>query len=427
MIRVNKNHLLLLLIVFPIFVDQLNGFLITKNINIAVSQCVKAVYLSVCLLFVIKRTRYIILYSLWFSGLGIALINASCLDDSPDIYKNIVFFTKLLTFPLTYYCISQLRLKIESFNNELGFKIPLVLLVTIFVAMSLSMLGFGMPMYGTVASASGKEIALGYRGYFIAGNELSVLFLLVYTFSLFYALSSKQFVFPMLLIAFIGLVTALLIATKTVLLAYCIVTIVLPLLDRVYKRIPVYIVTQKELHLSKVFLATCVFGIFLGLFVFSDSIKAKIDFITFNYNRSGDLITLLTSGRNERLDDSLTLFTKEYSTSEMLFGTGWEYPQKRLISAYQSDGSSEVDWLDLLVSIGIVGVSWIYVFWIVFLLRVYRAFKKQQHPYSVPLLLSASILFINSFISGHVLYSSLLGLYLGYLGGATVPTLSQQR
>lgn len=411
------NAVIIAFILLPIIIDQINGFLQFRlGVGFSISQYIKSLYTLFLLSFSffqfflngkIRSVSGILLTVFLF--FNIIISNFLFPDRSSDLITDVIFFSKILTFPISFAFFSFLQKK-EPRHFQFVYRTSyLILAIILFLAIIMSLFGFGMLNYGV----GDGGIEMGYRGFFIAGNEVGALFILLYSFWFFDLLQNNYHFWKLFAGTLVGLLVAGLIVSKTAIGSFVLVTLITPLFlklkTRKFFRFSVY-----DKRMILMFSLLIVISTTIIYVLFQDRIIANIERTQFNISRAESFNSFLLSGRDERFEDSWKLFN-QYSTIEKFIGTGWSYPQEVITKEFLGDGSSEVDYLDILVSYGILGVLLIYSFWILVSFKIIKKFIKGRDLYIVPILISFFLLFINSFLSGHIIYSALVGFYLGLL------------
>ena len=411
------NAIIIAFILLPVIIDQVNGFLQFRlGVGFSISQYIKSVYtlfllfFSFSQFFLFGRTGSVsgILLTV-FLFFNIIISNILFHDRSSYLLTDVIFFSKILTFPISYAFFFYLYKKEPGHFQFIYRTSYLILAIILFLAIILSLFGFGMLNYGM----GDGDIELGYRGFFIAGNEVGALFILVYSFWFFDLLQNNHPFWKLFAGTLVGMLVAGLIVSKTAIGSFVFVTLFTPLFlklkTRTFFRFSVY-----DKRMALIFSLLMVISTTIIYVLFHDRIIANIERIQFNISRAESFNSFLLSGRDERFENSWRLFN-QYSTIEKLIGTGWSYPQEVISRKFLGDGSSEVDYLDILVSYGIIGVLLIYSFWILISFKIIKKFILGRDVYIVPILISFFLLFINSFLSGHIIYSAMVGFYLGLL------------
>lgn len=125
-----------------------------------------------------------------------------------------------------------------------------------------------------------------------------------------------------------------------------------------------------------------------------------------------DLLTFLLSGRNVRVDYFFNQVMSNISLKEFLFGFGWGTDDNIAFIGY---GVYEVDLFDALYSYGLIGVIISFFIWGgAFTISIVNLFKA-KNLFVKSISLSVVLLFSGSFVTGHIWFSGLIGIYLGML------------
>ena len=411
-----RSTFLFLLIFIPVMSDQITGYMQQElEMNLSVSQIVKGIYTAIFIFYLlIYRPENFIIISLFFITfiLNIATSLIHSYNWSAWLLNDVIFFSKIMTFPLTYFVFKNLNNRYPAFFKNYFVFIYLGLFIIILIAIVISPLGYGNNNYQQIEG----ELAYGYKGYFIAGNELSALYILIYTFWCFHFYYKSTNLVKTFIAILLGLVLAGLIVTKTALISFIVITLLTPImlghfLNKAEKSLlPLVTYIGK---LIKILAFLCVLSLTVLIVIFRDRIDSNIERMSENFEKAESFNSFMLSGRDDRFQQSIVTYTEHYTWSQKLFGGGWEYPQSYIQSHFLDIGTSEVDYLDILVSYGAFGVLIIYGFWFFILFYLIRQYyKKNISVYIVPSLLSFSLIFFNSFLSGHIIYSALTGFYL---------------
>lgn len=414
---VSKNKIIFLIFLVPIFIDQLNGILADEmGIIFPLSQVFKGM-LILCFVIYIAVHEKILFNFVCFLGLifimlmPIAIANIWLQSKWANAQVDFGFATKLLMLPIGYLFFRHFFLRHPAFLQEWPGRFALMLLTNIFLALLLSLLGFGKSQYGI----SSEGVSFAFKGYFTAGNELGALFVLLYSLCLYYALNASRPILVVSLTIAMSFFIVLLTMTKTAIISFIVISFCLPCLMTIYKQkhlfvIPLVYLRRMSLTLLIAGMALTILG---GIFI-ADRIEMNIERHTDNLNKvQGNVSNFIVSGRTERYGPVIDHYTNEYGVPELLFGTGWQHFQKSITN----DGgefTAEMDFLDILLENGIIGVTIVYLIWFSFWVLTFRAFLKRKHFLSVPLFLAMSLFLLNSLLSGHILYSALLNYHLAF-------------
>ena len=417
--RLAINILFYILVFLPIMIDQVTGFSQKElGLTISFSQIIKGGYTLFFILYLFAFNRTAFLLIIPFVALYLLNFFVNYVIDPGRLQfltTDISFYSKLITFPLTFFVFQDIARRYTELYEKNFRSIHVIVFVILLLAIILSVFGFGDVNYGMSESS---EAAFGYKGYFIAGNELSALYMVAYSYWLYYFYTKSSNILFTLAGIVAGIMLAGLIVTKTTLASFAIITIFLPLLLGLvkagqYKR-PVYLLVYST-RMVKIFLLLVVAVIAIALTLFGDRINENINRMQGNLDNAESFNSFLLSGRDQRFAQSWKLFTEKYSFAEKMVGTGWENPQIVIQAEYIGWGTSEVDYLDLLVSYGIIGLLLFYGYWFAILFVLIKAIIIYRNPMLVPTFFSFFLLLLNSFISGHILYSALAGFYVAIM------------
>jgi len=388
------------------------------GVTFSLSQMLKSLYLVGMMLGIAMMSRTKLLYLVILITIIFLPVLSNILfykGRTNTFYDDIAFMSKVLTFPVSYLFFICLSKKFIWMNRYLQ-KHANILFFIIFFALLLSLLGFGNSNYGQVGGEEGDGMSYGYKGYFIAGNEISALFVILYSYFCYYLYKRVKNIFLLIGGLILGMIVAVLIVSKTVLAAYLIISILTPFAIKFRESSSLFAFTKYDRKFLAIFLIVPLVITTILFSFFRERVEANINRMSYNLEKAGELSSFLLSGRDKRINDSKRIYFDEYNWQEKLVGTGWKYPQNTIKEQWLGVGTSELDYLDLLISNGILGVLTIYSFWIfVFIKTIKSYFNKKSHQLVAPAVIGFSIIFCLNFISGHIMYSALLGLYLAYL------------
>jgi hypothetical protein len=345
-----------------------------------------------------------------------AMLSAQACGNSgiESLSVDLAFFGKVLTFPTTYFgMLAALRNADTESIDAVARRVARILLYALTVALALASFGYGAVNYGRT---EGGE-AFGYRGYFIAGNELSGLFTLVYALALALELESGEGARRRALFAgTAGFAAAVLIFTKVALLGYLAGTSAVLLFARWHQ--------QRSSARNRTWLgrmAGCALVVAASSYLLqSDRVAANAERLTDNIGRAGDWLTFLLSGRLESIEVSWNMYSEGYSSAAKVFGCGWHWPEYLHVAAFGGTGSAEVDHLDLLVAVGIVGTTMTYLVWAIALRQVFLAARARRGVVTSTVLYVLVLLVALGSLSGHIMYSALVGFYMALASALAV-------
>lgn len=264
----------------------------------------------------------------------------------------------------------------------------ILLFIILLFSISLSFIyDFGTPMY--------KNERIGTRAFYIAGNELSFLLIVVTTFQLIRLGTNSRFI-SFALVSLLSVAIAIMLSTKVALIGVIIVILICLqyLLSRAF--------SFKNLKINR----KQTFALLPFLIILFWSIPYIFDFvlnqvgllkrIEYAINRF-DPLTVLMSGRNEKIMDMLYYLINQ-DIGNIIFGLG----EKRMINLFGQ--TTESDFFDFLGFYGIFGVLsfLVYIFYLFSQIRSSKPYKR------------GFILFILiSVLGGHVFSSGVAAVSLG--------------
>ncbi|HAD47901.1 MAG TPA: hypothetical protein DCF92_03575 [Idiomarina sp.] len=311
-----------------------------------------------------------------------------------DISLTLKILTPLITF---FYC----RLMIKLYSDVAGRLIIRALwinLAAIIFNLSAGVAGLGYPSY---APAGGGQ-AIGINGFYVAGNELGACFVLLYGFALHYSWNRT---FKMYLImALAAVVSGLLIATKTAMLSSFLLIFAIPLFN---ERENLTKLTSLKI---KVFIPMLVALIAVVVFI-SQLLQAVGLYEKFVWIvQEKGVLTLILSGRDEFARLVLDGFQLMASTFNYFFGIG----TSGISEIYSVKYKAEIDPIDIFVVFGMVGLI---VCAVSLVAMNIEAFRKIRTPhFFAPAIVAVNLVFVVLiFVSGHILYSGMLGMLWGML------------
>ncbi|GEM_PF-2300966 len=411
---INKNWLVIwLFIILPFLVDQINGFAFSElNISFSFSKLYKTPLIMLAFLYVVifdnkgyfKIALLLLLLFIMISQFINFYVNK---QDFDSLTQDFGYLLKIFTFPIVY-CFMAVY---YSHNPLPDFNIIRKLYIGLFLsfalAIFLSYFGFGIPFYGITKEGE----SIGHQGYFISGNEISAFYLFIVC--IFYYLMVKteklKYIFSA---GALSICIGLIMGSKTAIISAVVCFAGVYALYKVYFR-KTSLITKADI----IFLVSFV-GFAIICFIFIDEILDAINPVyrtfLYRYRTSQSFMDFITSGRNIRAEFELNYFASSQPLIQMIFGKGYTL-YKSINVPNTKHYSAEIDFIDVMNIAGAAGVVIIYAFWIVIWFRIYKMFIHRKSEYSIPLLISVTILFLNSNISGHIIYAALLSFNLGFL------------
>ena len=384
-----------LLFLFYIFVpvDMVSGSLVLTN-QLSLSIIFKSLVLllvSVYMIFFAKNTRVALLLSyllMWmalnyasYGNLSLLLESSIMLVKFLSIFIFIEFFKRAFDF---------------GYKNQMANIIYWAYAFFVINAL-LGFLGYGRSMY------SGNGVSIGSKGLIYAGNELGVAFLT--SFVLLVAVKlQRNGNRSSIYISLSAFIIAGIMTLKSALLGVFIISIYTPY-AHIKSGINGLKLKRSAAKISAITLiAVFIFCILVALFIIPN--MGIIERWSYFLNKL-DLLTFLLSGRNILAEQALDVYFVDYNVIEKLFGTGQKWqslvPSQKLV---------EIDFIDFLMAYGMTGAGLLIALPLSILL--FCGIQEQGIPRSV-IYTGAWLLFILSFLAGHVFNSGTAGYLIAVL------------
>lgn len=386
--RLQRLAVLSLFLLMP--VDNLNAFLQrSMEFGGSVSQAYKLIVHILCIAAMSSARQRPVIFSLcavmiWtlIHGWSSPMANATWL------VSDFAFMFKWISPLIIFLFVDEIAASHQHTLNRLFVFSFALLGINLFV----SLFGIGYSQYGN---------GVGALGFFIAGNEVSGMQLVISSAVL--AFSYQRGLLVYLFVAGLAILLGAMKGTKTGMLGVFIICVLTPATmgGFLHGKIPV----RKTIGLLT-------FGgfLFAGAAYSAYQLIQKLGiierFLYFLGNRG--LFAAVFSGRETRPEPFLDEFVNTWTYLQRTFGIGAPDAIKY--------GYIELDFFDLLSSQGILGAFLILIMWsILWGFTLQYSFKGSRFATQASVLLLA--LFIICNMSGHIFYSALAMPYLGvYLG-----------
>lgn len=392
-----------LLVGCSLAVDTLTGFLVSGlGLDLKLSAIYKFGLLLVTLfaLACYSRKKVNLVFLLLLILLIGPLINLThSLDIRGFVFDFSYVIKILLPLIIFLYCTEVAKKwpeKTYQFGHYAFYFSFLILLFNLLAGV----LGYGFSSYG----GSDDENAIGVKGFFFAGNEVSGLFLILFSFAIAQAWSAKRKIYYFML-APVTVLCGALIATKAAMIAGLLLVFIVPLVN---ERERLFRLTWLKVSIFApiVFMASLI-AVYLVPILQTTGIWARLVWF---YEKKG-VMGIILSGRNEFAVATTDAFHATAGLPEHIWGIGLSGLTKieRM--------SVEIEPIDLYFWFGIPGISYLVLLFGSFIYFSYRATLSQYSRWA-PFALTANILLAGlSVIAGHTLTSGMLGPLLGLLNG----------
>lgn len=385
---------IIFLLTYYLLIDSLNGFLLLGlGLDFKLSVIYKSIVLVLIILALINlNARFLI----WGLTLFIALILGEAtkiflgLTAGDQIFFVIQHIFKLLTPLMLFIYLKSLIKKNYKYIDNVKHIIKINCIVYL-VNILLGLLGFGFSTYG----GDVNESSIGVKGFFYAGNEISMLMVVFSAYFLGEAYKKNKLHY--LLGSIVWIVVGFAISTKTAMIATLMLVIFIPV---IIERKALINFSSKKFYYFYSFLAVFVVVFFMLLNSFMESnIYTRLVYI---YNKQG-VWGILLSGRDEFLSDLLEMFFYNNSVYNLMFGNGISFYAEKLKE------STELDFPDIFLWHGIFGVLIVLGIFFTYTRAAISRCTNNFYPYASIVLFTNVLLIIVSNISGHVFTSGMLG------------------
>lgn len=371
---------LLFLFFLLVPVDALNGLFASLGWGIPVSATFKSLLLVIYGYKLLSRKRSVhkmlavtaimILYILWHWGIS----------GNEFLGHTISMLIRVMLFYVIYSYYSDYFSRVDDPAAKL---LPLfkASALTVTFVLLLGLLGFGSSSYG--------DEGIGSKGYFIAGNEVSALLLVLYSFVLFSCKGRKK---SFVIWSCLFLLSAWTISTKMAILSSIISIIYLGFFVDGRK-------VKTKLFILASLMAAAIYKI---IDMFSELLNIPlIDRWNYLY-QDGGLLKLVFSNRNEYLDAPLAK-----QTADGFFAVFLGKPYVSTV---------EMDPFDTFLHFGVIGCIIVYGGIFLMMLKAHKYAKINQYNRFV--LFTLLLLFAASSIAGHIVYSGMMLPFLALVVAA---------
>jgi len=384
-------------------IDTLTGFFVSGlGIDLKLSAIFKFGLLIIMIfaLACYSRKNIIILFSLMLILLIGPLFNLINTYDVMGFLFDFSYVIKILT-PLIIFLFAVEIIKRWPDNAyKYGLKVFYFSFGVLLFNIAAGILGFGFSSYNT----KDGEVSIGIKGFFYAGNEVSGLFILLFSFILSAAWNSKRKIYY-LIMAPITVMCGILIATKAAMIAGLLLVVLIPLVN---ERNKMFNLTWLKISIFSPALVG-----FMAIIYFAVPILQATgiwDRLVWFYEKKG-VFGIIFSGRNEFAVATLDSFYKHAGAVESLFGIGLSGLAKI------ERATVEIEPIDMYFWFGIPGIVYLIAIFSAFIYMSYRAALKKISFWAPFALVANILLFGLSFIAGHTLTSGMLAPLWGLLNG----------
>lgn len=374
-------------------IDTINGFLLHRNVSLPIS--VSQIYKSLLLVLLILKGAFNLrfLFNIFFA-FGI-LFSASIyqifkLGQISHLFPDLIKISKYLTIILSFNFFSN------YFQNNRGekiiFQIVYISYTVVIINILLKYIGLGYPMY--------EHGDIGSRGFFFAGNEISVLLLILSAIigKRLWVLNNRFLYF---IIGILTVFTALTISSKASMIGAIIILLIIPI-----KRPKLNSINLKSFLKYSLSILTIVPLVIIIAWSLIKNSKVYERF-TYFYEEL-DFLSFIYSNRNIFFSKYLEIYKGQYNLLEKFIGVGQTAYEK--LSEMQT---VEIDIIDILFAQGIFGAT-IFLSLITYvLLQSLKLSFIRDYNYANFTFFMCLLLFAISSFSGHTFNSGMAGPFIG--------------
>lgn len=381
-----------------LLIDSLNGILYENNIStpFSVSQIYKLGIVGLFMLRLVKTPKYI-WYTLSLLGLMsmpsiLQLIKGNI--EGKSIIQDVIFSFKYLIVLISFFYFKVVLSTVNKYEIPKYFvwiKLSYILLA---INLSLKLVGLGYPMY--------DNENIGSRGFFIAGNEISALLLILSGIMAYYYWVVNKNIRLFVIYGLVSFILGLLISSKTGMLGIVLIHALIILSTINFD-------LKDKRALKRLFYAIGVVLIFfLGIALFVQNSAIMHRYMYFWHKM--DFVTFILSSRNVYLAEMLPVFDVSYSSIEKGVGVG--------ITRFEALANQkiEIDILDILFTYGYLGTFLFCGLLILYVLNALKLVKKSAtFIYAKLSLMIFVLLLLLSCLSGHIFNSGIAGIFVGFV------------
>lgn len=327
-------------------------------------------------------------------------------DFGLDLRFNLSLFSNFIYFIFFYgYLLKVRRTPRELFEfKRASYKIIRISFYIIAVNIVLGAFGIGYSTLGSYVIEDDVTSG-GGKGFFIGGNDLSCVIMIVAGCLLIQAWLQRN-LRAYLLFALMVLGLGVLVQLKTAILGTLILMMAIP------------IALSGVMHKGRLKLRPLiplVLGIGFALLVLLwliASNSALMRRALYLYEKEG-LLTAISTGRTNFLSVAVDIWSAYYGLLDRMLGLGWSGFLEAMSMSMGIQKNVEIDYADILMMNGMLGLAVVLAGWFWYLRSNYKLIGKVRIAGAV--LLIDLFLLLLAGLSGHILYSALNGMFVALL------------
>lgn len=385
----------LLFLLIPL--DIVNGILLHNNVvlPISVSQIYKVFIMALLLLRIsLNKNKFLFVCFLFILLILPSAYQIVKQGSYSFVLADIIKSTRYLLPVISFLFFAEVFKKKKLLNHKTTFTLIRFTYSFLVINIFTKYIGLGYPMY--------KHGDIGSRGFFHAGNELSVLLIIlssIMAYNMWVKKRKKSFYLFFVLNILVGIT----LSSKTGILGILLVFFLIPI--KLHSR-------SLSLRKFGMSILTLLLVLPAVLFLAWEIIKSSPLYLRFAFFwEKLDVVTFLLSSRNKFAKSAYEIYESSYSTLEKIIGVG----QGRFESL-NGNKNIEIDVFDIFFAYGYLGVITFLLFILFLIFQSWRfKMKPTIYPYASFVFLIAFILLGISTVAGHVFNSGLAGVFLGVL------------
>lgn len=395
-LKASTLYNLILFILFPVvLIDIGNGILIENGIDLplSISQLYKLIVIACMIIVLLLLPKYVLYIGLIFFTLLFPTLYQLTKNgfDFNLLFNDIIKISKYLTIPISFFFFKSMFITNSENLNKRSFTWIIISYSFLSISLLLSIIGLGYPMY--------EAGTIGTRGFFVAGNEISALLLVLYSIIAFNIWHKYSKLLYVLFIAF-NIYLGLLITSKTGIIGTLLIGVLIPI------NLSKNRFTPKQLLISAltvlIIIPTTIY--YIIRFISKSSLMIRLEYF---WNKL-DIFTFIFSSRNIYLKDMIPIYLNHYDWVEKIIGKG-----QTQFEEFNNQSIIEIDSIDIYFAYGILGIVVLILSLYLLIVNSYK-FRKYS-PYGKLSFLMIIMLLILSNLSGHILNSGIAGIFIGFL------------
>lgn len=405
------GKIVLLLMLPSLLIDSITGWMsLNASLTISLSQIYRSGMFVVMfawlacfwfrgIAFLISLLAILMIFMAWhsFSATNFSSV-AEDLRFNLSLFAHFIYYLFLVGY---IRCLRSNMLELLRLEKAV-YRIVWFSFSVIAINIILGSFGFG---YSTLASFVQEGVSSGFKGFFFAGNDLSSVFLIVSGAILIRIWSCRKLV-SYLLLAIVMLVLAIMLQTRAVILGTLILIIFIPISMT-------GIIFRWRFNLKPLIPLFSGLAFSLAALSWLISSDSAIFRRTMYVHEKRDFLAAVTTGRSDFFFAAMDAWEKYYSQIDWLLGLGWIGFIEAMTKTMGYPKRVEIDYVDILMTNGLFGLVLVLIIWAWYLRSSFILRNKTE--------IAGGVLFVNILLlilagtSGHVLFSSMNGMFVAML------------